>query len=86
MPCITFGITWGDENLLEVLQKDEQGNLQHPPRLYEVETATDMGIPFDHNWYQIPPEVRAQHIAARLARISITNKIQEEARHNAKSR
>lgn len=55
------------------------GKLDHDARLYEVETATAMGIPFDSRWYKLDVEVRAQHIASRLARISIDNKLTEEA-------
>lgn len=78
MPCMGFRLTWGDESLFDVLGGGED-RLDHEPRLYAAETATSMGIPFDHRWYSIPKEVREQHIAARLARISIDNMILKEA-------
>lgn len=78
MPCTTFHLMWGKHSLFDVLEQSG-GKLDHKPRLYEAETATAMGIPFDHNWYRIPVETRAQHIASRLARISIENKLIQEA-------
>ena len=73
MPCITFEIKWDDVPLLEVLKGDERSKLDHKPRLLEAETAMSMGIPFDHRWYTIPVNTRAQMIASKLARISIDN-------------
>lgn len=78
MPCMAFGLKWGKDSLFDVLAQGA-GKLDHDPRLYEVETATVMGIPFDSRWYKLEVEVRAQHIASRLARISIENKLIEEA-------
>jgi hypothetical protein len=73
MPCINFGILWDKIPLLEVLKDDKVSKLDHKPRLLEAETAMSMGIPFDHRWYTIPVNTRAQMIASKLARISIDN-------------
>lgn len=78
MPCLGFNLKWGKDSLFEVLTAGTD-MLDHDPRLYEAETATAMGIPFDHRWYGLDREVRAYHIASRLARISIDNKLTEEA-------
>jgi len=67
-----FLITWKDKDILKLI-KGGGVDLDHSPRLYEVEMATQMGIPFDDNWYKIPKITREQHIAGHLARISIEN-------------
>jgi len=80
MPCRDFKILWADQPLLDVLVGGTY-SLDHAPRLYESETATAMGIPLDYRWYSIGKETREQHIAARLARISIDNLLAKEATH-----
>ena len=71
MLCKTFQIKYRNDNILDLL--DSGGKLDHEPRLYEVEMAAQMGIPFDHHWYSMPKEAREQLIAGKLARISIEN-------------
>ena len=69
-------MTWDDLPLTEILEKDsknEKSMLNHEVRLYEVETALELGIPFDWRWYSIDVASREQMIASRLARISIDN-------------
>lgn len=73
MLCTTFGVKWDELPLLEVLSGSDDSKLYHDVRLYEVETAMTMGIPFDHRWYTIEVQVREQMIASKLARISIDN-------------
>lgn len=60
---------------------DRKSKLDHKPRLYEAETAMEMGIPFDHRWYTIDVPVREQMIASKLARATITNIITLSGRH-----
>lgn len=81
MLCITFGVTWDKMDLLEILHKDKKSKLDYGVRLYEVEAASAMGIPFDHRWYTIDVRTREQMIASRLARISIDNILSEAARN-----
>lgn len=66
---------WDDLTLTEILIQDgeKKSKLDHSIRLYEVETALSLGIPYDWRWYSIDKKVREHMIAARLARISIDN-------------
>jgi len=48
-------------------------------RFFEAETAKELGIPFDHNWYNIDVTAREQMIATGLARISVDNLLQKQA-------
>ena len=78
MLCRGFKILWNDRPLLEILGGGPD-NLEHSPRLYESETATAMGIPFNAQWYSLEKETREHHIASRLARIAIDNLLMNDA-------
>lgn len=74
MLCVGFGIKWGEEQLLEVLGRGDDGPIATDGvRFVEAETAMAMGIPFNEHWYSIEPAAREQMIAARLARTAISN-------------
>ena len=79
MPWTTFQITWDSLKLSEVLGSDKKSLLVLTERFFEAETAADLGIPFDHNWYKIDVATREQMIATRLARTSVDNLVQLHA-------
>jgi len=68
-------VKWDDLPLAEILIQngEKKSKLDHGIRLYEVETALSLGIPYDWRWYSIDKRAREQMIASRLARTSIDN-------------
>ena len=79
MLCKVFGVTWDDLPLTEVITGSKKSLLDHDIRLYEVEAALSLGIPFDWRWYSIDAVTRENMIAAKLARTSINNLLEMDA-------
>lgn len=86
MPCITFGIEWDNEKLIDVISRGgKKSKLAPNMRLQESELAREMGIPFDRHWYGIAVTTREYMIASKLASNYISNLSHKDAVKEAKS-
>jgi len=85
VPCKGFNITWDNNDLLEIIRGFPSGKLDHNTRLIEAETAYELGIRFDEEWYNIPVVSREYMIATRLAKRWLDIMNTEESIKNARS-